>query len=146
MIKARDFFTKEQQNKIVAAVKEAEGNTSGEIRVFIEDTCKGDVLDRASFIFKELEMHKTAARNGVLFYLSLSDRKFAILGDAGINIKVPKDFWEEIKFEMLRHFKAHDLVTGMSKGIIMAGEALKTHFPHQEDDVNELPDEIVFGK
>ena len=145
MMKAKDFFTKEQQDTIVAAVKEAELNTSGEIRVFIEDTCKSDVLDRAAFIFEQLEMHKTEARNGVLFYLALSHRKFAILGDVGINIKVKKDFWEEIKFEMVRHFKAHDFVTGMRKGILMAGEALKSHFPHQDDDVNELPDEIVFG-
>jgi len=146
MIKAKDFFTKEQQDKIVAAVKEAESNTSGEIRVFIEDNCSGDVLDRAAFIFKELEIHKTKERNGVLFYLAISHRKFAILGDVGINIKVKKDFWDEIKHEMIRHFKAQDFTTGLSKGIIMAGNALKTHFPHQLDDVNELPDEIVFGK
>ncbi len=146
MTKAKDFFTKEQQDRIVAAVKEAELNTSGEIRVFIEDKCPDEVLDRAAFIFEQLEIHKTKERNGVLFYLAISHRKFAILGDVGINIKVKKDFWDEIKFEMVRHFKAHDFVTGLSKGIIMAGETLKSHFPHQIDDVNELPDEIVFGK
>ena len=146
MANAKDFFTKEQQDKIASAIKEAELNTSGEIRVFIEDKCPGEVLDRAAFIFEQLEIHKTKERNGVLFYLSLSHRKFAILGDVGINVKVKNDFWDEIKFEMLRHFKAHDFVTGMVKGIIMAGMALKTHFPYQTNDVNELPDEIVFGK
>ena len=146
MIKAKDFFTKDQQKIIVDAVKEAELNTSEEIRVFIEDNCKGDALDRAAHIFEQLEIHKTKERNGVLFYLALSHRKFAILGDVGINIKVKKDFWDDIKHEMVRHFKAHDFTTGMSKGIIMAGDAMKTHFPHQTDNVNELPDDIVFGK
>lgn len=146
MIKAKDFFTKDQQKIIVDAVKAAELNTSGEIRVFIEDNCKGDALDRAAHIFEQLEIHKTKERNGVLFYLALSHRKFAILGDVGINIKVKKDFWDDIKHEMVRHFKAHDFTTGLSKGIIMAGDAMKTHFPHQTDNVNELPDDIVFGK
>jgi uncharacterized membrane protein len=146
MIKAKDFFTKDQQKVIVDAVKEAELNTSGEIRVFIEDNCAGDALDRAAHIFEQLEIHKTRERNGVLFYLALSHRKFAILGDAGINSKVKKDFWDEIKHVMVGHFKAHDFTAGLSKGIIMAGEALKTHFPHQADNVNELPDDIVFGK
>lgn len=146
MIKAKEYFTKEQQDLIVDAVKQAESRTSGEIRVFIEDECEGNALDRAAFIFETLEIHKTKERNGVLFYLALYHRKFAILGDVGINMKVEKDFWDEIKFEMIRHFKVHDFGTGLAKGIRMAGHALKTYFPHQKDDVNELPDEIVFGK
>ncbi|MEI6817559.1 MAG: TPM domain-containing protein [Bacteroidota bacterium] len=146
MPRAKDFFTKEQQDRIVAAVKEAEMNTSGEIRVFIEDKCIENVLDRAAFIFEQLEIHKTKERNGVLFYLAVSHRKFAILGDAGINSKVKPDFWDEIKHTMVSHFKLQDFATGMSKGILMAGKALQEYFPHQADDVNELPDEIVFGK
>ena len=146
MIKAKDYFTEALQKIIVSAVKEAESNTSGEIRVFIEDNCTGNPLDRAAFIFEQLEIHKTKERNGVLFYLALSHRKFAILGDAGINSKVKADFWDDIKHEMITHFKMQDFANGMSKGILMAGMALKEHFPHQADDVNELPDEIVFGK
>jgi uncharacterized membrane protein len=91
-------------------------------------------------------MHKTALRNGVLFYLAVVDRKFAIIGDAGINAKVPADFWNDVKEMMLVNFKAGMFTDGLSKGILMAGEHLKIHFPHQPDDVNELPDEISFDK
>jgi uncharacterized membrane protein len=95
MTTASSFFTKEEQAKVLSAVKEAEGETSGEIRVHIETRCSGDVLDRAAWVFGKLGMHKTALRNGVLFYLAVEDRKFAIIGDAGINAKVPIDFWDD---------------------------------------------------
>lgn len=145
-MKPSDFFNKEQQKSITDAIKEAEHNTSGEIRVHIEADCKEDVLDRAAFIFEKLEMHKTELRNGVLFYLSITDRKFAILGDAGINAVCPDNFWVEIKETVINHFKNNEFDIGLSTGIRMAGEALKKHFPYQKDDVNELSDEISFGK
>jgi uncharacterized membrane protein len=141
-----DHFTKEQQQQIVEAIKQAEHNTSGEIRVHIEERCKIDVLDRAANIFAKLKMHKTQLRNGVLFYLSVEDRKFAILGDGGINAKVPADFWDSVKNAMLEQFKMGNQTEGLVKGILMAGEKLKAHFPYQKDDVNELSDEISFGK
>lgn len=141
-----DHFTKEQQNRIVEAIKQAEHNTSGEIRVHIEKTCKEDVLDRAADVFAMLKMHKTEQRNGVLFYLSIEDRKFAILGDAGINAKVPCNFWESVKETVLEQFKLGNNTEGLVKGILMAGEKLKAQFPYQKDDVNELSDEISFGK
>jgi uncharacterized membrane protein len=144
-MKASQFFNESQKKLITDAVKEAELNTSGEIRVHIESDCKEDVLDRASFIFEKLEIHKTEQRNGVLFYLSISDRKFAILGDAGINAVTPENFWEEIKETVINHFKNNDFEIGLSTGIKMAGEALKSHFPYQKDDVNELSDDISFG-
>ena len=145
-MKASSFFTKEQQAQILASVKEAENATSGEIRVHIETSFKGDVLDRAAWVFKKLGMHKTAERNGVLFYLAVSDRKFAIIGDAGINAKVTSTFWDEVSLLLQKNFKEGKFTDGLSQGIIMAGEQLKTHFPYQEDDVNELPDEISFDK
>ena len=145
-MKPSQFFTEEQKKNITDAVKEAELNTSGEIRIHIESDCKEDVLDRAAYIFEKLAIHKTKLRNGVLFYLSINDRKFAILGDAGINAVTPDNFWEEIKETVLNHFKKNEFDTGLSKGIKMAGEALKKHFPYQKDDVNELSDEISFGK
>ena len=141
-----DFFTKEQQKRIVEAIGQAEQNTSGEIRVHIEKNCKKDVLDRAADVFAMLKMHKTDLRNGVLFYLSLEDRKFAILGDGGINAKVPENFWESVKEVVLEQFKLDNQTEGLVKGILMAGEKLKAHFPYQKDDVNELSDEISFGK
>ncbi len=139
-----DFFTPEQKGKIKSAIKDAELNTSGEIRVHIEKYCKGNVLDRASYIFGELRMHKTQQRNGVLFYLAVNDHKFAILGDSGINAVTPENFWENIKEKMLEHFTQENFTEGLAEGIRMAGEQLKNHFPYQTDDVNELPDDISF--
>src|SRR3954464_13372824 len=107
-----DKITKEEKKKNLAAIKKAEKNTSGEIRLFIEDTCKENVLDRAAFIFNELGMHKTKERNGVLIYLAMESHHFAIIGDSGINSKVKKDFWHDIKLEMQHHFTAGDFVTG----------------------------------
>ncbi|HEY9083108.1 MAG TPA: TPM domain-containing protein [Vicingaceae bacterium] len=142
----QDLFTIAQQKEIVAAIKEAERNTSGEIRVHIEKNCKEDVLDHAAFIFDELEMQKTALRNGVLIYLAVEDRKLAILGDAGINLKVPKGFWDEIKDVMISNFKEGKFTEGLSQGIILAGEQLKIHYPYDKhNDENELSDEISFG-
>ncbi len=92
-----DFFNKQEKENITLAIKEAELNTSGEIRVHIEGKCREEVMDRAVYIFEKLGMHKTELRNGVLFYLAVNDHKFAILGDAGINQVVPDDFWDEIK-------------------------------------------------
>jgi len=140
------FFTKEQKKQITDAIKEAELNTSGEIRLHVEKRCKVDALDRAAYIFDKLKMHKTEKRNGVLFYLAIDDRKFAILGDAGINAVTPENFWDEIKETVLSYFKEGKYADGLAKGIRMAGEALKEHFPYQTDDVNELSDDISFGK
>lgn len=145
-MKASTFFSKEQQAQILAAVKEAEMETSGEIRVHIESSLKGDVLDRAAWLFKKLGMHETAERNGVLFYLAVSDRKFAIIGDAGINAKVPGGFWNDISELLKNNFKEGKFTEGLSEGILLAGKHLKMHFPHKSDDVNELPDEISFDK
>lgn len=143
---AQSFFTEIEKKQITNAIKTAELNTSGEVRVHVEGKCSEDVLDRAAYWFEKLEMHKTELRNGVLFYLAVDDRKFAILGDAGINAKVPENFWEKIKAHMLSKFKKDQFVDGLSEGILMAGDQLKSHFPYQTDDVNELPDEISFGK
>ncbi len=140
----KDFFSEEQKVQIVDAVKVAEKETSGEIRVHIENRCKRDVLDKAAFVFEKLEMHKTELRNGVLFYLAVKDQKFAILGDAGINSSVPDNFWDETKEAMFEEFKQNQFAEGLVKGIQMAGEKLKEFFPYQSDDVNELSDDISF--
>ena len=143
---ARDLFTEQEQQQIVGAVKEAELNTSGEIRVHIERKCKEDVLDHAAFMFDQLEMQKTELRNGVLIYLAVEDRKLAILGDAGINMKVPKDFWNDTKDLMIKHFKEGEFAAGLANGIKLAGQQLKEHYPYESDDVNELSDDISFGE
>jgi uncharacterized membrane protein len=143
-MKASDFFSKEQQSRIRDAIKDAEEATSGEIRVHIESNVTGDVLDRAAWIFKKLGMQATAERNGVLFYLAVNSRKFAIIGDSGINAKVPEGFWDKIKELLERHFKEGKFTEGLAEGILMAGKLLKAHFPHQPNDINELPNDISF--
>jgi len=140
------YFTEENKLQIANAIRAAETNTSGEIRVHIEKHCREEVLDRAAFWFEKLEMHKTELRNGVLFYLAIDDHKFAILGDAGINMKVPADFWNETKDIVISRFKEGAFADGLSAGIIKAGEQLKAHFPYKTGDVNELSNDISFGQ
>ncbi len=146
MSTAKKIFSEEEKTQIVEAIKLAEKNTSGEIRVHIENSCKGEVLDQAAYIFQKLNMNKTELRNGVLFYLAVKNRKFAILGDAGINAKVPEDFWDQTQTAVLAEFSMGNFAAGLANGITMAGEQLKSHFPYQSDDVNELSDEISFGE
>ena len=145
-MRASDLFSPEDRKRIVQAIGEAELNTSGEIRVHVEISYSGELLDRAATVFARLGMHKTELRNGVLFYLAIRKRQFAVIGDAGINRVVPETFWDEIKSVMEAHFKNSQFAEGLVKGIIMAGEQLKKNFPHQQDDVNELPNELSYGK
>ena len=142
---SRTFFSKEEQLMIVAAIKEAELNTSGEIRVHIENHCKEEALERAAELFYGLKMDRTAARNGILFYLAVKDHKFAVIGDEGINKKVEHDFWNDIKDQMIFNFKENKFADGLVAGILKCGERLKEYFPYQSDDVNELSDEISFN-
>jgi len=142
----KEFLGKENEVLIVKAIEQAEHQTSGEIRVHVENKCKGEVLDRAAWLFKKLKMHETKDRNGVLIYLSIDDHKFAIIGDAGINKVVPEGFWDDIKEMMIGHFKKGEFAPALIEGIEKTGEHLKKYFPWQEDDVNELPDEISYGK
>lgn len=142
----KEFLGKENEILIVKAIENAEHQTSGEIRVHVESKCRGEVLDRAAWLFKKLKMHETEHRNGVLIYLSINDHKFAIIGDAGINKVVPKGFWDDIKDMMIEHFKKGEFAPALIKGIEKTGEHLKKYFPWQEDDLNELPDEISYGK
>ncbi len=145
-MKAIDYFSTEQRGRIKQAVHDAEMLTSGEVRVFIEDKCKTDVLDRAAFVFAEMMMHKTSERNGVLIYLALEDKKFAIIGDTGIHAKVGDDFWNKIKENMAAHFKHSRFTDGLIQGITEAGQALQQYFPRTDADRNELSDDIEFGK
>ena len=142
---AKNFFTESQQASIVQAIKQAELNTSGEVQVHLENKCKKDVMTRAREVFISLDMSKTALKNGVLFYLAVEDQKFAILGDKGIDNVVPSTFWDDIKNAMQARFKAGQFCEGLCEGILAAGQQLKTHFPYQNNDTNELSDEISFG-
>ncbi len=143
-MKASTFFTREQQDLIRQAIIEAEDSTSGEIRVHIETGIEGDVLDRAAWIFRKIGMHRTKERNGVLFYLALINRKFAVIGDGGINEKVPDGFWDEIRAVVEKNFGKEKFTDGLTEGILIAGLKLKEYFPYEKTDINELPDDISF--
>lgn len=143
-VKASTFFTKDEQEQIREAIKLAENETSGEIRIHIETSLSGKVLDRAAWIFKRIGMHATENRNGVLFYLAVKNREFAVIGDKGINAVVPPDFWDKIKTTLQEHFRAGKFAEGLIAGVLLAGKQLRDHFPRKKDDLNELPDEISF--
>ncbi len=127
-MKARSFFSETEQERIKTAIQNAELNTSGEIRVHLEETCKNNPVKRAIQVFEKLQMHKTALRNGVLIYLSVADRKLAIIGDLGINKAVPSDFWDEISAQMKLDFAMGKTCEGLEKAIQASGEKLKQFF------------------
>jgi len=139
-------FTPAEQQRIVEAIQEAEKATSGEIRVHVEPTCDGaDPVARAVAVFANLGMHQTKLQNGVLFYLAHVDRKFAVVGDKGIDAVVPNGFWEETKDVLRNHFAVGDYVGGLRQGIAQAGRQLTRYFPYDgASDTNELPDDISF--
>ena len=142
----KDFFSTQEKEDIKQAIMNAELDTSGEIRVHIENTFTGDVMDRAAYIFQQLGMNKTVLRNGALIYLAVKNRRFAIIGDTGIHQAVPENFWNDIKALMLDHFRENRFADGLIEAVTETGRQLKKHFPHKRDDVNELPDDISFGK
>lgn len=145
----KPFFSPEENEQIVHSIQEAEKQTSGEIRVFVESHCKYvDALDRAAQIFDNLEMEKTELRNGVLFYLAIKDKQLAIFADKGIHEATGGDqYWKDAVKEILSVFSKDTLVAGITTSINKIGHALKNHFPYDKEvDRNELPDEIIFGK
>lgn len=142
MSKTEDFLSKAEEQEIVLAIVEAEKNTSGEIRVHIEEHTEKLPLERAQEVFFELKMDETQDRNGVLFYVCVSDKKFAIIGDKGINEAVESDFWDCTKDTVIANFKEGNFKKGLVEGILRAGERLKKYFPYQSDDTNELSNEI----
>ena len=145
MSKSEDFLTKEEESAIVEAIRVAEKETSGEIRVHIEKTTCKVPFDRALEVFHELKMHETQLKNGVLIYLAATDKKFVICGDQGINEVVPVDFWDSTKDIMATQFKTGNFKQGLIDGIVKAGEQLRRHFPYEEGDTNELSNEISKG-
>ena len=145
MSKVEDFLSKGEEQEIVEAIRIAEKNTSGEIRVHIEKTTSKPHFDRALEVFEELKMDATELQNGVLFYFAVADKNFVICGDKGINDLVAADFWNSTKELMAKQFQQKNFKQGIVDGILMAGEQLKKYFPWSVDDVNELSNEISKG-
>lgn len=138
----RKFFSQSEKEIILQAIREAESKTSGEIRVYLEERAKGEALDRARRIFEKLGMTRTKLRNGVLFYFSLADHTFSVLGDRGIYDRVGQDFWRSVVQRMEGFFSQDDFAGGLAAGIRWVGESLSQWFPRQAGDLNELSDEI----
>lgn len=145
MSQTEDFLTKAEEQEIVQAIVEAENNTSGEIRVHLEEHSDKDPLVRAQEVFFSLNMQETKARNGVLIYVGVKDKHLAIIGDEGINKVVENDFWDCTKDVIITNFKEANYKKGLIEGVLRAGEQLKKHFPYQSDDTNEHPNEISRG-
>ncbi len=141
----KQLFTAEQKQLIVASIQEAEKVTSGEIKVHIEPKCAKEPMPRALEVFHQLGVHKTKHKNGVLIYIAWRDKKFAIVGDSGINAVVPVNFWDSTKEAMKSHFSKGEFLEGIRLAIKETGPHLAQYFPHNDDDKNELSDEISEG-
>ncbi|MFM2048112.1 MAG: hypothetical protein RI955_660 [Bacteroidota bacterium] len=143
---SKPHFTKAEKETIKLAIQQAETNTSGEIRVYVENKCKPEnVLDRAAKCFYKLEMQNTELKNGVLIYIAIKDKKFAIIGDAGINNLVSENFWDSEKQRMQTYFKSGKIIEGIAATVAQVGQQLQQFFPYQADDKNELSDDMVIG-
>lgn len=143
MLSSNSMLTAQEREDIQEVIRLAEQKTSGEIRVHVDKKCSDDPLKRAVEVFNKLRMFETKQRNGVLIYLSFSDRKLAIIGDQGINNVVPNDFWESTKNELIFRFKRNEFAQGIMDAVTEAGKQLKQYFPIQSDDKNELSNEIT---
>ena len=146
MSKLEDFLTDADERDVVEAIRLAEKETSGEIRVHLEKHCEGDPLERAKAVFEMLEMHKTKLKNGVLFYMAVNDKVFAICGDKGIDDVVADNFWNTTKDLMASQFRQGNFKQGLIDGIASAGFELQRYFPCEDDDVDELSNEISLGE
>lgn len=145
MSQVEDFLSVAEEQEIVEAIRQAELNTSGEIRVHIEATTELTHYERALEVFQMLNMSATKAANAVLIYVAVEDHKFVIYGDKGINTVVPDNFWESTRDSIQHNFKNGNFTAGLVQGILKAGEELKAHFPWDEDDIDELPNEVSKG-
>ena len=145
MSKVEDFLSHSEEVEIIEAIRAAEKNTSGEIRVHLEAQSKIDAFDRAAEVFDFLHMDNTKQSNGVLIYVAVEDRTLVIMGDRGINDVVPVNFWESTKDIIISNFKTDNIAKGLTEGISQAGQQLKKHFPYKKGDSNELTDDISVG-
>ena len=139
------FLSEEEKKEVAAAIKKAEEQTFGEIRVYLEKKCKGDSYSRALKIFHTLHMNETRLHSGVLIYLAYDDHVFAIVGDQGIHEKVPSTFWDDVKETMRLHFASGNFKHGITEAVVLCGNHLKKHFPTGDNNPNELSNEVITG-
>lgn len=139
------FFSEQEQNSLVEAIRQAELHTSGEIRIHVEPSCTMKPELRAWQVFAQLDMHQTDLRNGVLIYLAYESKLFAIIGDKGIHEKVSQSFWEKERDILKNHFSQGKFLDGLVLAVHEIGQSLQVHFPRAANDTNELSNEISFG-
>ncbi len=142
-MRARDFLNQLRHDDIVAAIRDAERQTSGEIRVFITRKPVDDPVSAAQSAFVHLGMEKTRERNGVLIFVAPRAQKFAVIGDSAVHAKCGDVFWQEMKDAMADHFRKSEFTQGIILGVKKAGALLAQQFPHRRDDQNELPDDVA---
>ncbi len=140
---ARKFLKQLRHDDIVAAIREAESKTSGEIRVFISRKLVPEPVAAAQEHFMQMGMAKTRERNGVLIFVAPRSHRFAVVGDSGVHERCGDDFWKELAMEMSGHFAKSEFTSGIIHGVKKAGQLLALHFPHRPDDANELPDDVA---
>jgi uncharacterized membrane protein len=141
---ARRLFSEQDESRVIAAIRAAEARSSGEIRVHVERRCAGSAMASAERWFHSLGMDATSERNGILFYVAVDDREFAIVGGAGIHAKVGEAFWNALRDALRDAFAKGDPAAGLVQAIDESGRRLAEHFPRSGDDRNELPDEISY--
>lgn len=148
LFKKKEFFSAKDKEQIVQAIRVAEKETSGEIRIYVESkNAYMDAIDRAAEIFFKLKMQETDHRNAVLLYIAMKDHELALFADEGIYQKAGKEYWDNAVKNMLSQFTKENISNGIEQCITQIGQTLKEKFPYiPTEDKNELPDDIVFGK
>lgn len=142
----RRLLSREDEGRVVEAIRAAERRTSGEIRVHVEARCKGEALDEAAGVFERLGMTRTAARNGVLVFLAVDDRKFAIVGDRGIHGRVGAAFWGGLRDRLAERLREGRAADGLVEVVESIGAELGRSFPRAGEDRNELSDDLSYGR
>ena len=145
-MRTREFLSQLDHNRIVDAIRGAEAETSGQIRVYVQrGGLAGDPVIEAQKQFHKLGMQATKERNGVLIFVLPRAHKFAVLGDEGVHQKCGDEFWQQLVERMRAHFQSENFTKAMVEAIEEVGQLLARHFPKTSAPRNELPDEIVEG-
>lgn len=144
MLFSKPFFSAQDEAIVIKAIQTAEKNTSGEVRVHIEKTCKGSAFERGLDVFYKLEMQNTREKNAVLIYVAYQSNKLAIIAGEGINALVPEHFWDKIRDGLIAAFREKNYAIGLAEAITQCGLQLQQFFPWQNTDTNELPNTISY--
>lgn len=102
------------------------------------------VRERAVRAFFEKELYRTRDATGILIFVSLLEHKVWILGDRGIDEKIPPGFWNNLAVELAAGIREGHPCETLCSTIARCGEELKKHFPRKPDDKNELTNELIF--